>query len=76
LKRSRNGISWRDYYTLLPTLALFPPVLAANGDKCPKIEQFFQQSSKRFFGAGLPQEALSVRVLCAELRRIEKSHER
>jgi len=42
----------------------------------PKIEQFFQQSSERFFGAGLPQDALSVRALSAELRRIEKSHER
>jgi len=38
---NRHGISWRDYYTLLPTLALFPPVFAANGDKCPKIDQFF-----------------------------------
>ena len=38
---NRNGVSWRDYYTLLPTLALFPPVFAANGDKCPKIDQFF-----------------------------------
>jgi len=40
------------------------------------IEQFFQQSSERFFGAGLPPDALSVRALCAELRRLEKSHER
>ena len=40
-----------------------------------RIEQFFQQSSERFFGAGLPQDALSVRSLCAELRRIEKAHE-
>jgi mxaA protein len=41
-----------------------------------KIEQFFQQSGERFFGAGSPQDGLSVRALCAELRRIEKSHER
>ena len=40
-----------------------------------KIELFFQQSSERFFGAGMPQDGLSVRALCAELRRIEKSQE-
>jgi len=40
-----------------------------------RIEQFFQQSSERFFGPGLPQDALSVRALCADLRRIEKAHE-
>jgi phospholipase C len=38
---NRNGISWRDYYSLLPSLALFPTVFGANRDKCPKIEQFF-----------------------------------
>jgi mxaA protein len=42
----------------------------------PKIERFFQQSNERFFGRGLPDDALSVRELCTELRRIEKSHER
>jgi phospholipase C len=42
---NRNNISWRDYYTLLPTLGLFPPVLAANVDKCPKIEQFFADAA-------------------------------
>jgi mxaA protein len=41
----------------------------------PKIEQFFEQSNERFFGRGLPDGALSVRKLCAELRRIEKSHD-
>ena len=40
-----------------------------------RIERFFQQSSERFFGPGLPQDALSVRALCADLRRIEKAHE-
>jgi hypothetical protein len=40
------------------------------------IEQFFEQSSERFFGAGLPRDALSVRALCTQLRRIEKSNER
>ena len=40
------------------------------------IEQFFKQSGERFFGAGLPRDALSVRELCTRLRRIEKAHER
>jgi phospholipase C len=38
---NRHGISWRDYYTTLPTYYLFPPVVAANGDKLTKIDQFF-----------------------------------
>jgi mxaA protein len=41
----------------------------------PRIEQFFDQSAERFFGAGLPASPLSVRKLCAELRRVEKRHE-
>jgi len=43
--------------------------------KRAKIELFFSQSAERFFGAGLPPEPLSVRRLCAELRRIEKRHQ-
>jgi mxaA protein len=42
----------------------------------PKIEMFFEQSSEFFFGEGLPLTPMSVRKLCAELRRIEKRHER
>jgi len=42
----------------------------------PGIEQFFNQSAERFFGAGLPASPLSVRKLCTELRRVEKRHER
>ena len=42
----------------------------------PKIEQFFDQSGARFFGSAPPAEPLSVRKLCAELRRAEKRHER
>jgi mxaA protein len=42
----------------------------------PRIELFFEQSSERFFGAGLPPDRLSVSALCADLRRIEKSRER
>jgi len=41
-----------------------------------KIELFFSQSAERFFGAGVTAEPLSVHRLCAELRRIEKRHER
>jgi len=42
------------------------------------IERFFSQSSARFFetgGATTGNGAVSVRALCAELRRIEKRHE-
>jgi mxaA protein len=42
----------------------------------PRIEQFFNQSAEVFFGVGLPASPLSVRKLCAELRRVEKRHER
>jgi mxaA protein len=42
----------------------------------PKIEQFFSQSGEFFFGTGLPADAISVRTLCAELRQLEKRHER
>ena len=42
----------------------------------PEIEQFFAQSSKLFFGGGLPADRTSARALCAQLRRIEKRIER
>jgi mxaA protein len=42
----------------------------------PQIEQFFEQSSELFFGKGLSARPVSVLALCAELRRIEKRHER
>lgn len=42
----------------------------------PKIEQFFDQSGEWFFGSGPPAKPLSVRKLCAELRRLEKRQER
>ncbi len=41
-----------------------------------RIELFYRQSSALFFGAGLPAPALSVRALCADLRRLERRHER
>ena len=57
----------------LPSLFQEAPQLAPMR---ATIEQFFQQSNERFFGAGLPRDVLSVRALCTELRRIEKSYER
>jgi len=41
-----------------------------------RIETFFEQSGALFFGEGLPANPMSVHKLCAELRRIEKRHER
>jgi phospholipase C len=42
---NRHGISWRDYYSTLPTLYLFPSVIAGNRDKLPKIDQFFTDAA-------------------------------
>ena len=42
---NRFGISWLDYNTVIPSLFLFPPVLAKNNDKCPKIDQFFTDAA-------------------------------
>ena len=42
---NRYGISWRDYYTTLPSLGLFLPVFAANQDKCLKIDRFFADAA-------------------------------
>ncbi|HEY4368262.1 MAG TPA: hypothetical protein VGN07_13595 [Steroidobacteraceae bacterium] len=41
-----------------------------------EIENFFVQSSARFFGAGVTHESLSVRVLCGKLLRLEKRNAR
>jgi phospholipase C len=38
---NKHSIPWRDYYTSLPSVGLYLPVLNANGDKVVKIEQFF-----------------------------------
>jgi mxaA protein len=40
------------------------------------IERFFSQSSARFFGAGLAETPVSARVLCRELKRLEKRYAR
>ena len=42
---NRHGISWRDYFTTLPSLFLFPPVFAKNQDKCPDIDRFFSDAA-------------------------------
>lgn len=42
----------------------------------PEIERFYLQSSELFFGGGSSADRLSTRALCAQLRRIEKRHER
>jgi mxaA protein len=41
-----------------------------------QIERFFSESSARFFGGSAAVESISPRELCAELRRIERRHER
>lgn len=53
----------------LPQLFAQAPYLAELRER---IEQFFEQSSERFFGEATPEQPLSVRTLSRELRRIEK----
>ncbi|MFO1349137.1 MAG: calcium incorporation protein MxaA [Gammaproteobacteria bacterium] len=57
----------------LPVLFQQAPQLAPLRGK---IEQFFTQSSERFFGSGPAGDPLPLRALCDELRRIEKRFER
>jgi mxaA protein len=56
----------------LATLFQRAPHLQAQRSR---IERFFAQSSEFFFGSGLPNDALSVRELCRDLRRLERLHE-
>lgn len=42
---NKHTISWRDYYTSLPSVGLYLPVLSANGDKVVKIDQFFADAA-------------------------------
>jgi mxaA protein len=42
----------------------------------PAIERFFQQSAMRFFAGAPVERPIGVRVLCRQLRQIEKRHER
>lgn len=55
----------------LPTLFERAPHLQPRRSD---IERFFADSNERFFGAGTPSNALSLRALCQELRRIERRH--
>jgi mxaA protein len=58
----------------LPTLFEHAPQLAPAR---AQIEEFFTQSNLLFFGSPSITEANSLpRALCAELRRIERRHER
>jgi mxaA protein len=41
----------------------------------PAIERFFQQSAARFFAGAPVERPIGVRVLCRQLRQIEKRHE-
>lgn len=40
------------------------------------IERFYAESAARFFGGRLAADGVSLRALCAELRAIERAHER
>jgi phospholipase C len=42
---NRHSIPWRDYYTTLPTVGLYLPVLNANADKVVHIEQYFTDAA-------------------------------
>jgi mxaA protein len=53
----------------LPVLFAQVPYLANLRER---IEQFFKQSSERFFSEATLQDQLSVRALCRELRQVEK----
>ena len=57
----------------LPALFETAPYLRSES---ASIERFFAQSTEMFFGRGLPSDALSVRALCRELRKLERRHER
>jgi len=40
-----HDISWRNYFTDLPQVALFPPTLSANPDKVLRIDRFFADAA-------------------------------
>lgn len=40
-----HGISWRNYFTNLPQVALFPPVASAHPNALVKIDQFFSDAA-------------------------------
>jgi phospholipase C len=42
---NRHSIPWRDYHTSLPSVALYLPVLNANGDKVVDISQYYADAA-------------------------------
>ncbi len=42
---NRHGITWRDYFSSLPSTGLYLPVLTANGDKAVHTEQYFADAA-------------------------------
>jgi len=42
---NRNNISWRDYFTTVPSIGLFIPTMEANVDKLARIDQFFTDAA-------------------------------
>jgi phospholipase C len=40
-----HGISWKNYYSSLPQVGLFLPVLAANTSRIAKIDQYFADAA-------------------------------
>jgi mxaA protein len=72
LHRAFDRVAGRVVQTeTLPTLFAQAPYLA---DLHLRIEQFFKQSSARFFGEGAVEHQLSVRDLSRELRQVEKRY--
>jgi len=42
---NRHTIPWRDYYTSLPSVGLYLPVLGANADKVVNISQYYADAA-------------------------------
>jgi phospholipase C len=42
---NRHTIPWRDYYTSLPSVGLYLPVLSANADKVVNINQYYADAA-------------------------------
>jgi len=42
---NRHGISWKNYFTSLPSTGLYLPVLATNKDKVVKIDRFYADAA-------------------------------
>ncbi len=42
---ARHGLTWKNYYSNLPTVGLYLPVLATNQDKVVKVDAFFADAA-------------------------------